>query len=429
MKYYTIVSKMNNEFANSQDYTILHDHQNLLRNSHYDLEESGNITDQDSHPTYMNATALNEDEVRSPLGDEYNVINRGNFKARVRDLTGRYSHLGQREKKRSTIIHGAYLLPMVLVLAGFLVLFFIVFVASTAVLYSRVSNLTIKTEKVETTCSEAIPSNTAELHDLLAGLNASLQSQILMRESHNDFEAVNIIIGSIGYMKILPAPSCRVIILLNPTSPSGYYWVRSSNGSSVLVYCDMTFSCSGRANVGWMRVAYTQINETVECPRGFIKDQNNENLCIPQEAKPSCTSIEYSINIMYSKICGAVQGQGFRGVDGFAAPSIRGIGPCGTRHEDINGPYLDGISITRGNTSRKHIWSFPAKSNCKCNSNVPEFVKTDYSCLQSYDDNNTPWFLRTLMQASSDSFEVRVCRDQERSNEDIGIESIQLYIQ
>ena len=99
----------------------------LLRNSHYDLEESDNITDQDSHPTYVNATALNEDEVRSPLGDEYNVINRGNFKARVRDLTGIYSHLGQREKKRSTIIHDAYLLPMVLVLAGFLVLFFIVF--------------------------------------------------------------------------------------------------------------------------------------------------------------------------------------------------------------------------------------------------------------------------------------------------------------
>ena len=104
---------MNNEFANSHGYTILHDHQNLLRNSHYDLEESGNITDQDSHPTYVNATALNEDEVRSPLGDEYNVIDRGNFKARVRDLTGIYSHLDQREKKRSTIIHGAYLLPMV----------------------------------------------------------------------------------------------------------------------------------------------------------------------------------------------------------------------------------------------------------------------------------------------------------------------------
>ena len=35
-------------------------------------------------------------------------------------------------------------------------LFFIVFVASTAVLYSRVSNLNIKTEKVETTFSDAV---------------------------------------------------------------------------------------------------------------------------------------------------------------------------------------------------------------------------------------------------------------------------------
>ena len=271
---------------------------------------------------------------------------------RDRDLTETY-------KKRSTRPYSTYFIPMAFMLAGFLVLFFVVFVATTAVLYSRVS--------------KGSEGELQELLDLVSGLktsmqtlNSSLQSQILMlSESHNDLEVVNKITEMIGYMEIIPAPFCRVIILLNPTSPSGYYWVRSSNGSSVLVYCDMTFSCIGRANVGWMRVAYTQINETVECPRGFIKDQNNENLCIPQEAKPGCTSIEYPINIMYSNICGAVQGQGFRGVDGFATPSILGIGPCGTRHEDINGPYLDGISVTRGNTSRKHIWSFPAKSNCK----------------------------------------------------------------
>ena len=412
---------MNNELMNSHDYTILHDHQQLLRNSQSEVEDYSNVTDQAQYPTYVNATALNKVEVRKTLNNDYNVLNRGNFKVRDRDLTETYDHLDLRVKKRSTRPYITYFISMAFVLAGFLVLFFVVFVATTAVLYSRVSNLIKSGSEGEL----------QELLDLVSGLktsmqtlNSSLQSQIsMMSESHNDLEVVNKITEMIGYMEIVPAPSCRVIILLNPTSPSGYYWVRSVNNSSVLVYCDMTFSCSGRANVGWMRVAYTQINETVECPRGFIKDRNNENLCIRHEVKPGCTSIEYPINMMYSKICGAVQGQGFKSVDGFVL--------YGTPREGINGSYLDGISITRGNTSRKHVWSFPVTAYCRCNSSVPDFVGADYSCLKyrNCDDNNPTWFLKTLTQASSDSVEVTVCRDQERGDEDVGIESIQLYIQ
>ena len=41
---------------------------------------------------------------------------------------------------------------------------------------------------------------------------------------------------------------------LPPSSPSGYYWVRASNGSDVRVYCDMTLSCDNITG-GWMRVA------------------------------------------------------------------------------------------------------------------------------------------------------------------------------
>ena len=47
-----------------------------------------------------------------------------------------------------------------------------------------------------------------------------------------------------------PAPSCRDLL---PYSPSGYYWVRASNGSVVRVYCDMTLLC-GNITGGWMRV-------------------------------------------------------------------------------------------------------------------------------------------------------------------------------
>ena len=41
---------------------------------------------------------------------------------------------------------------------------------------------------------------------------------------------------------------------LPPSSPSGYYSGRASDGSVVRVYCDMTRSCGGVTG-GWMRVA------------------------------------------------------------------------------------------------------------------------------------------------------------------------------
>ena len=56
---------------------------------------------------------------------------------------------------------------------------------------------------------------------------------------------------------------------LPPSSPSGYYWVRASNGSVVRVYCDMTRSCGGVIG-GWMRVADLDMtNSSHQCPRDF----------------------------------------------------------------------------------------------------------------------------------------------------------------
>ena len=56
----------------------------------------------------------------------------------------------------------------------------------------------------------------------------------------------------IGQSEENPSPSCAA---LRGLSPSGYYWVRTSNGSAVHVYCDMTRSCGGVTG-GWVRVAY-----------------------------------------------------------------------------------------------------------------------------------------------------------------------------
>ena len=75
-------------------------------------------------------------------------------------------------------------------------------------------------------------------------------------------ERINSSLGS-GRHANLPAPSCAA---LPPSSPSGNYWVRASNGSPVRVYCDMTRSCGGVTG-GWMKVAELDMTiSSQECP-------------------------------------------------------------------------------------------------------------------------------------------------------------------
>ena len=66
-----------------------------------------------------------------------------------------------------------------------------------------------------------------------------------------------------GQYPFYPTTSCAA---LPPSSPSGYYWVRASDGSAVSVYCDMTQSCGGVTG-GWMRVAELDMtNSSHQCP-------------------------------------------------------------------------------------------------------------------------------------------------------------------
>ena len=53
----------------------------------------------------------------------------------------------------------------------------------------------------------------------------------------NKTETLINVLGRQGQYSTFPAPSCAA---LPPCSPSGNYWVRSSNGSAVCAYCDTT---------------------------------------------------------------------------------------------------------------------------------------------------------------------------------------------
>ena len=71
---------------------------------------------------------------------------------------------------------------------------------------------------------------------------------------------------SLGLSSYKPAKSCREIFCCNPSSPSGYYWLKSASMECREVYCDMDSThCNIRG--GWMRVAYLNMTEPgASCP-------------------------------------------------------------------------------------------------------------------------------------------------------------------
>ena len=135
----------------------------------------------------------------------------------------------------------------------------------------------------------------------------------------------------------------------------------------------------------------------------------------------------------------------------------------------IDSYYVDGLSITHGNT-RHHIWTYAAGltdneenpcCNCPCAAipgpAPPSFVGNNYYCetgrgsnwagIEYYfsdplwdgagcSANNTccsntdqPWFHHQLSNMTQDDVEVRICRDQNFDNEGILVDLLELYIQ
>ena len=72
--------------------------------------------------------------------------------------------------------------------------------------------------------------------------------------------------------------TCKCILDNYPSAPSGYYNI-TTNGSTVLVYCDMEgTNCGGEG--GWTRVAYVNMTQPgATCPQGLNQTSyNNKTL-------------------------------------------------------------------------------------------------------------------------------------------------------
>ena len=281
-----------------------------------------------------------------------------------------------------------------------------------------------------------------------------------------------------GQLPSIPASSCLQVSLVNSSSPSGYYWVRASNGSAVRVYCDMTRSCGGMTG-GWTRVAYLQFeNGSDPCPEGFReRSDSGIRTCGISSPTAACPSILFdTYGIPYSRVCGKILAYQDDTPDAFE--NIRR-----DVNLNIDSNYVDGVSLTHSSSPRQHIWTFAAALdefyNSWCHGIIcvslapthrisedtflpPAFIGHDYFCdsgiqgaiviIQSIGRFSWQQILcgmglgvalpapavpsttlhgstRQLPQPTIDDIEMRVCRDQNRGDEDIPIAHVEIYVQ
>ena len=264
----------------------------------------------------------------------------------------------------------------------------------------------------------------------------------------------------IGMTQDKPASSCRAIFLCyQHNATSGYYWIKGEIDGNIIikrVYCNMEDTRCGIRG-GWMRVAHIDMTDPDDtCPSPLRTITSPKPMCARSVSR-GCSSVTYSTcGIPYTRVCGRAIGYAYYSPNAFASKSI-----------DINGAYVDGLSITHGQP-RKHIWTYAAgysedhatDSNCPCAARPgtapPSFVGNDYHCesgniggveVQWFSNDplwdcegcvagsnccstsGLPWFCRTLPCETTDDIEVRwCCNGPYKGNEEIGTELLEIFI-
>ena len=235
---------------------------------------------------------------------------------------------------------------------------------------------------------------------------------------------------------------------------------------------DRVCGCNGTS--GWARVAYLNMTDpNQQCPQAWRKVSSPKRAC--RRTRAGCESEYFNTHgINYSSVCGRVIAYQYGSTDAFGPYIIQRATP------NIDTAYVDGISITHGQSPRYHIWTFASAiakvfsseimdhDICACTNTsynwpytTPSWVSNDYFCDSGnpgpswahgadysgdplWDGegcpststccqlNNPPWFCKQLPQVMTNSIEVRICGYEGGigiSNEDLLVELIELYIQ
>jgi len=276
-----------------------------------------------------------------------------------------------------------------------------------------------------------------------------------------------------GTSEHTPAESCKRIAQFHPNATSDYYWIRTANRSTTRLYCDMSAHCG---QPGWARVAFINMSDSSQsCPSEFAERNYSGVRICQQRAGLACDSVNFTVPVSYTNICGRIIGYQIGSTDAFCpfqeVCGYRGRYPSSPRAYTIDDVYVDGLSLTHGNP-REHIWTFAVALNdvdrhnsqglCPCMGPsrvvIPPFVGNDYFCDSANhepgyrighffgDDplwdgagcrgtgtcctfNTPPWFKYQLSGPTTDTLELRSCGDQPNADENVGIQLVEIYVQ
>ena len=162
---------------------------------------------------------------------------------------------------------------------------------------------------------------------------------------------------------------------------------RARNEIHQIVNSVITFIhvCNGTS--GWRHIAFINMTDTsYNCPTGLNLTTYSKRTCGRSHTETyRCSSTMFNTgDIPYSQVCGRISGYQYGSTSAF-----------GYSRQDINGYYVDGVSLThRGAGRRQHIWTFAAgltemsrslpSEDCPCDTSrydrVPTFIGDDYFC-------------------------------------------------
>eukprot|EP00731_Ephydatia_muelleri_P003801 Em0001g3801a len=212
----------------------------------------------------------------------------------------------------------------------------------------------------------------------------------------------------------------------------------------------------------WIKVGYLNMTDpTQECPNSWQKITSPRSSCRKKSSVP-CDSLNITTSgASYQTVCGWFRGYQIGTPDAFA--NNAGLG------YNLETYYVDGVSVTFGSPgNRSHVYTYAVgfketndKISCPCAGGraPPSFVGSDYYCesgnpgpsaigtdvyssdvlwdgQQCGGNESTccnppdlPWFCKTFPTPISEDLEVRICTDQALNDENVAIESFELYIQ
>ena len=236
---------------------------------------------------------------------------------------------------------------------------------------------------------------------------------------------------------------------------------RNNGGGYRLRGCN----CGG---YGWRRAAYLNMSDPRQtCPPAWELIATPKRSCgRPSNARwpnVSFSAMFPTHGIQYSQVCGRIIGYQVGHPEAF------------TGSDNIEGSYVDGVSLTYG-SPRQHIWTFANaleeypvplqyQSKCPCTNSteqrpipIPSFVGNHYFCEtgvppgQRYhsgffyaDDplwdghgcgptstcctfSDPPWFCKQLPQSTSADLEVRLQSYETPQHQNTPIELIEIYV-